>query len=229
MSAAIEPLAIDGAWVITPKQFTDHRGAFLEWFRQDLLEATVGHPLDLRQANASVSAAGVVRGIHFADVPPGQAKYVTCLSGSVLDVVVDLREGSATFGQWDSVLLDTTDRRAVYIAEGLGHAFMALAESSTVAYLCSTSYAPEREHGINPFDPAIGIEWPEVGGDAALAPITSPKDTEAPSLEQARVAGLLPDAQATADYVQELRRRFKSARDDGSWSSFFGGGPENDG
>ena len=86
-----------------------------------------------------MSAPGVLRGIHFSDVPPGQAKYVTCVAGAVLDVVVDIRVGSPTFGQWDSVLLDDVDRREIYLAEGLGHAFMSLADGSTVVYLCSTA------------------------------------------------------------------------------------------
>ena len=115
-------LAVPGAWEITPRQFGDPRGVFLEWFKAERFTEAVGHPLDLQQANCSVSAAGVVRGVHFADVPPGQAKYVTCLTGAVLDVVVDIREGSPTFGTWDTVLLDDTDRRAIYLGEGLGHA-----------------------------------------------------------------------------------------------------------
>ena len=154
----IEPLGIDGAWVVAPKIHGDARGAFLEWFQHPAFEAAVGHRLSLEQANCSVSARGVVRGIHFADVPPSQAKYVTCVSGAVLDVVVDIRVGSPTFGQWESVLLDDRDRRALYLSEGLGHAFCSLADGSTVVYLCSTGYNPGREHGVHPLDPAIGID-----------------------------------------------------------------------
>ncbi|MGH3304191.1 MAG: dTDP-4-dehydrorhamnose 3,5-epimerase family protein, partial [Streptosporangiaceae bacterium] len=87
----IVPLSIAGAWQILPAQHGDSRGLFLEWYRSDRLTETVGYPLQLAQANMSVSARGVVRGIHFADVPPGQAKYVTCVRGAVFDVVVDLR------------------------------------------------------------------------------------------------------------------------------------------
>ena len=105
-------LSIPGAWEITPKQFGDPRGVFLEWFKDAPFAQATGHSLDLQQANMSVSAAGVLRGIHFADVPPGQAKYVTCPKGAVLDVVVDIRVGSPTFGQWDSVLLDDTDQES---------------------------------------------------------------------------------------------------------------------
>ena len=108
-------LAVPGAWEITPRQFGDPRGVFLEWFRSAPFGDAAGHAFDLQQANLSVSAKGVLRGIHFADVPPGQAKYVTCARGAVLDVVVDIRVGSPTFGTWDSVLHDDVDRRAIYL------------------------------------------------------------------------------------------------------------------
>lgn len=186
-------LAIAGAWEITPRQFGDDRGVFLEWFKQATFGDAVGRPLELAQANCSVSAAGALRGIHYADVPPGQAKYVTCVSGSVLDVVVDLRVGSPTFGRWDSVLLDTTDRRAVFVSEGLGHGFLALEDGSTVVYLCSTGYDPAREHEVHPLDPALGIDWPTTGPDGRLLEYElSAKDRGAPTLAEARDAGRLP-------------------------------------
>jgi dTDP-4-dehydrorhamnose 3,5-epimerase len=180
-------------------------GVFLEWFKDEAFAEAVGHRLDLRQANCSVSAAGVLRGIHFADVPPGQAKYVTCLAGAVLDVVVDIRVGSPTFGRWDSVLLDDVDRRAIYLGEGLGHAFLSLADGSTVAYLCSTGYSPGREHGIHPLDPAVGIDWPSTARDGSPLEVQlSDKDRVAPSLAQAREDGLLPDNEAVLAYVRTL-------------------------
>ena len=185
-----------------PRQFGDPRGVFLEWFTDTSFQQAAGHQLDLRQANLSVSAAGVVRGVHFADVPPGQAKYVTCMTGAVLDVVVDIRTGSPTFGQWDTVALDDVDRRAVYLAEGLGHAFMSLADGSSVAYLCSTGYAPDREHGINPLDPDLAITWPD--HDRAgnpVVPLLSAKDEAAVSLAQAQAAGLLPTWEVCAQYA----------------------------
>src|SRR5919202_5624129 len=124
----IRELGIPGAFEVTPVPHRDERGAFLEWFRQDELAAAVGHELELAQANCSISRRGVVRGVHCAEVPPGQAKYVTCSRGAVLDVVVDLRVGSPTFGRWEGVRLDDVDRRAVYLAEGLGHGFCALSD-----------------------------------------------------------------------------------------------------
>ncbi len=199
-------LSVPGAWEITPKQFGDPRGVFLEWFKAGQFEESLGHPLDLQQANMSVSAAGVLRGIHFADTPPGQAKYVTCPKGAVLDVVVDIRVGSPTFGQWDSVLLDDTDRRAIYLGEGLGHAFMALEDDSTVMYLCSTGYSPGREHGIHPLDPEVGIDWPTTARDGSpLTPLLSDKDLVAPGLSEAAAAGLLPTFEQVTAHLESLR------------------------
>lgn len=184
-----------GAFVATPRLFADERGAFWEWYRFDELAEVVGHPLELRQANASVSRRGVMRGIHFADVPPGQAKYVTAVHGAFMDYVIDIRVGSPTFGQWDSVLLDTVDRRSVYLAEGLGHALVALTDDAIVTYLVSTTYAPGREHGITPFDEQIGLDFPLPCDELVL----SAKDAEAPTLAEAAAQGLLPTwAEATA-------------------------------
>ncbi len=190
----ITPLSIEGAWVMEPQIHGDQRGAFLEWYRDDAFVAATGHNLTLRQANCSVSARGTVRGIHFADVPPGQAKYVTCVAGSVLDVIVDIRQGSPTFGQWEGVVLDTIERRAVYLSEGLGHGFAALADGSTVVYLCSEGYEPTREHEVHPLDPAIGIDWQLT--DFQL----SAKDSAAPTLAEAAAAGLLPDYAAARQF-----------------------------
>lgn len=190
-------LSIEGAWEITPQRHGDQRGMFLEWFKESSFVENLGHSFDLAQANLSVSAAGVLRGIHFADVPPSQAKYVTCPQGSVFDVVVDIRVGSPTFGMWDSVLLDDMDRRALYLSEGLGHAFLSLEDGSTVVYLCSEPFTPAREHGINPLDPAIGIDWPTVARDGSpLAYDFSAKDEVAPLLAEAVAAGLLPSYEA---------------------------------
>ena len=199
-------LSVPGAWEITPKQFGDPRGVFLEWFKGAPFAEEAGHALALAQANLSVSAAGVLRGIHFADVPPGQAKYVTCARGAVLDVVVDIRVGSPTYGQWDSVLLDDVDRRAIYLSEGLGHAFLSLEDDSTVLYLCSAPYAPGREHGIHPLDPEIGIDWPTTARDGSpLQYELSGKDSVAPTLAEALESGLLPSADEVARFVAGLR------------------------
>lgn len=197
----VRELTVPGAWEITPKVHSDSRGLFFEWFTDSAFSAFTGHRLDLRQANCSVSSAGVLRGLHFAQLPPSQAKYVTCVSGSVFDVVVDIRVGSPTFGRWDAVLLDGRNRRSVYLAEGLAHGFLALQDDSTVMYLCSTQYSPGREHTIAATDPALGIDWPVVHGGLAL----SERDAEAPSLAEVRAAGLLPTWAETRAFVDGLR------------------------
>jgi dTDP-4-dehydrorhamnose 3,5-epimerase len=197
----VRELAVPGAWEITPQLHADSRGAFYEWFTDSSFSSFAGHRLDLHQANCSVSSAGVLRGLHFAQLPPSQAKYVTCLHGSVFDVVVDIRVGSPTFGKWDAVVLDDRDRRSVYISEGLGHAFLALQDDSTVMYLCSASYAPGREHTINALDPAIGVVWPDVD-----ELVLSDRDREAPSLADVQAAGLLPTWDDTRAFIDELRR-----------------------
>lgn len=198
----ITPLSIAGAFQFTPKQFPDDRGVFLETFKQELFKEATGRTLEVAQVNTSVSKAGTIRGIHFSDVPPSQAKYVFCPKGAILDFVIDIRVGSPTFGHYDSVLLDDVDRRAIFISEGLGHAFMALEEGSVATYLCSTPYAPGREHGINPLCATIGIDWPTSHNGIELTPLLSDKDTEAPGLLKARDAGLLPSFEDARVYLR---------------------------
>jgi dTDP-4-dehydrorhamnose 3,5-epimerase len=202
MVFAVQPLGIEGAWVYTPRVLGDDRGSFAEVFRGAEFVADLGYQLDVAQVNCSVSRRGVIRGIHYADVPPGQAKYVTCVAGAILDVIVDLRSESPSFGKWEAVQLDAATRRAVFLAEGLGHAFTALTDGATALYLCSTPYAPGREHGVHPLDPAIGIAWPT---DEGWEPVLSEKDAAAPSLEEALQAGQLPRYADYAAYREVLR------------------------
>ena len=198
----VRELGIPGAWEITPTIHGDSRGLFFEWLTDRGFTAFAGHRLDVRQANCSVSAAGVLRGLHFAQVPPSQAKYVTCVRGSVFDVVVDIRVGSPTFGQWDSVLLDDSDRRTIYISEGLAHGFLALQDDSTVMYLCSAEYNPQREHTICATDPALAIDWPLVNDAAASL---SDRDAAAPSFEEVRASGILPGWDETRRFIDGMR------------------------
>ncbi|MBO0880348.1 MAG: dTDP-4-dehydrorhamnose 3,5-epimerase [Mycobacterium sp.] len=200
----VRELGVPGAWEITPQLHSDSRGVFFEWLTDREFTAFAGHHLDVRQANCSVSSAGVLRGLHFAQLPPSQAKYVTCLSGSVFDVVVDIRVGSPTFGRWASVLLDDRDRRSVYISEGLAHGFLALQDNSTVMYLCSAEYNPEREHTIRATDATLAIDWPTVDGHPLSM---SGRDRDAPTLDEVRAARLLPSWDEAQAFVGGLPRR----------------------
>ena len=202
----IRELAVRDAYAVDLVPHGDARGRFTEWYRADVLGGALGFPLSLAQANHSVSSRGVLRGVHFALVPPGQAKYVYCPTGRVLDVVVDVRVGSPTFGVHDSVVLDGERPRAVYISEGIGHAFLALEDGSSVTYLVSSPYAPDREFGISPLDPALDLPWP---ADVELE--LSAKDEAAPTLEEARAQGILPTMEQCAARYAELRKAATAA------------------
>lgn len=181
-------LSIPHAFEFTPTVHRDARGSFTEWYQFEAVEEAVGHPLNLKQGNASVSQEGVARGIHYALVPPSQAKYVTVTHGAVLDYIVDIRVGSPTFGQWESVLLDDESHRAVYLAEGLGHAFVTLTDGATVSYLVSEVFNPTRELAINLQDPDVGLQFPVDMTELQL----SPKDVDGASLADSLAAGSLP-------------------------------------
>lgn len=170
-------LTIQGAWVFSPLFHHDQRGYFLEAFTASSLMGVTQRGLVLAQMNCSVSRRGTLRGIHAATRPPGQAKYVMCVAGEVLDVVVDLRPESTTFGRWDSVTLSEDNRSALFISEGLGHGFCVLSESATLIYATSTAYDPAREYAVNPLDPMLDIPWPK---DFELC--ISERDSQAPSV-----------------------------------------------
>ena len=196
----IRELAVPDCYVLELVPHGDSRGSFVEWFRANVLSEAIGYPFGLAQANHSVSARGALRGVHYALVPPGQAKYVYCPAGKVLDVIVDVRVGSPTFGVHDTVLLDSDNPRAVFLSEGVGHAFVSLAPASSATYLLSSPYAPEREFGIDPMDPELDLPWP-----ADLEFELSAKDRKAPSLAEARERGLLPTMERCAARYAELR------------------------
>jgi len=182
------PLGLAGAYEIRNVVHGDGRGEFAEWFRFDTIEAETGYRFPVRQANVSRSQKGVVRGIHFCQIPPGQAKLVTCMTGRILDIVVDVRDGSATFGQWKAAELSAAERNAMLLPVGVGHAFVALDDITTVCYLVSAVYTPTREFGINPLDPELAIDY-QLPVDQLLL---SPKDQDAPSLQEALEQGILP-------------------------------------
>ncbi len=196
----IRELAVPDSYLLDLVPHGDSRGRFVEWYRADVLAEATGSGLPLAQANHSVSARGSLRGVHFALVPPGQAKYVYCPAGKVMDVVVDVRVGSPTFGVHDAVVLDSEQPRAMYLAEGLGHAFVALADGSSVTYLVSSGYAPEREFAVHPLDPALDLPWPS---DMNFE--LSAKDLAAPTLEQARESELLPTFEQCQAFYASLR------------------------
>ena len=184
----ITALSIAGAFAITNTVHSDERGEFVEWFRADYLHDATGIDFSTIQANLSVSQKGTLRGIHFADLPPGQAKYVMCPTGAILDYVVDIRVGSPTFGTWEAVTITAQDRNAILLDLGLGHAFVALEEGTTVTYLVTDHYKPQAEHAINPRDRDLGLEFPFSGQQL----LVSAKDRDAPSLQDALSSGMLP-------------------------------------
>ncbi|WP_033442656.1 dTDP-4-dehydrorhamnose 3,5-epimerase family protein [Saccharothrix sp. NRRL B-16314] len=194
----VRELKISGAFEFIPSVFPDDRGLFVAPFQETAFLEAVGHPLRVAQTNHSESRRGVVRGVHFADTPPGQAKYVHCPRGRLLDVVVDLRVGSPTFGEWDAVELSSDRFNSMYLAEGLGHALMALEDGTITAYMCSEGFNPKAERAVHPL--SLGLPWP-----ADVTPLLSPKDTAAPTLEEARDAGLLPSYDDCVAWYEKLR------------------------
>lgn len=195
----ISELAISGSWLISHKKFDDSRGFFYESFKADVLENALKRNFSIAQANTSVSKKGAIRGIHYALVPPSQAKYVQCLKGEIRDFVIDVRTGSKTFGQHDFVDLTGENPQAIFIEEGLAHAFVALSDEAIVAYLVSAPYNPEREKAINPLDEQLNIDWilPQVE--------ISEKDQKAPSLSQAESLGLLPKFDDCKSFINQLK------------------------
>jgi dTDP-4-dehydrorhamnose 3,5-epimerase len=177
-------LGIKGCWELSLNRFEDERGAFSELFVDYKFESLVDSKLIIRQANLSVSHRGVLRGLHWADVPPGQSKYVFCPQGKVLDILVDLRRTSKTFLRWEAVELSSAKPSAVYIPNGVGHGFLAIEDNTLISYFCSESYSPNTERTLNPFDERIGIPWDHFKETYDLGNlILSPRDGNAPNVE----------------------------------------------
>lgn len=185
--------AIKGAWVVTPKLHLDSRGSFQEAFRVDLLESVFGGIFEVKQVNQSISKFGALRGIHYSNSPQGQAKYVFCNKGRVLDFIVDLRMESQTFGDSISIHLSEENARALLLSPGLGHGFLSLAPDSTVTYLCNKFYSPSEELSVNVLDPDLNLNIGRVLGDQDISnPIVSERDSRAIRLSEAKELGLLP-------------------------------------
>ncbi|MEU0247463.1 dTDP-4-dehydrorhamnose 3,5-epimerase [Streptomyces sp. NPDC006235] len=182
-------LAVEGALEFTAPVFADDRGLFVSPLQQQPFETAHGGPLfKTAQSNHSKSRRGVVRGIHYTVTPPGTAKYVYCANGRSLDIVVDTRVGSPTYGRWDAVVLDPVDFRAVYLPIGVGHAFVALTDDTVMSYLISGPYVARNELALSVLDPRLGLPIPE-----DIEPILSQRDIAAPTLAEAERQGLLPD------------------------------------
>ena len=184
----LTPLGIDGAWLAESPVWSDDRGFFREWFKSEDVKAATGREFGIEQANISLSSAGTLRGIHYSIAPRGQAKWITCVSGSIQDVIVDIRPDSKTFGNWIEVELRGDSGKAVLISEGLGHGFLALEDNTAVAYLVSTPFSPTDEFEINPLDEKIGVKW---GMDLKSLKISG-KDKIAPTLAERLASGELP-------------------------------------
>ena len=192
------PLKISGSWKIEFQKFEDNRGFFYESFKADEFPKLIGRNFDIKQTNTSSSSKGSVRGIHYALVPPSQAKLVQCQRGSIKDYVIDIRIDSPTFGQFEAIDLDEKATSAIFIEEGLAHAFVALENNTVVTYYVSEKYNPEREKGINPFDKKLNVKWPDV------ELILSEKDKVAISLDQAKSEGLLPIFDDCKTFIKSL-------------------------
>ena len=193
-----QPLKISGSWKIEFQKFDDNRGFFYESFKEEDFKKLIGRNLNIKQTNTSSSSKGSVRGIHYALVPPSQAKLVQCQRGSIKDYVIDIRVGSPTFGQFEEIELNENSASAVFIEEGLAHAFVALENQTVVTYFVTEKYNPEREKGINPFDKTLNVKWPD------LELILSDKDKQAISLEEAKNQGLLPSFDECKKFIKTL-------------------------
>ena len=184
----LSKLAIDCSWHAESPVWADDRGSFREWFKSEDVLAATGIDFSVAQANISESKRGVVRGIHYSLAKAGQAKWVTCVSGAIRDVIVDIRPESDSYGQFVAVDLLASSGQAVLIGSGLGHGFIALEDHTTVAYLVSSAFSPREEFEINPLDPDLSIDW----GMPVNQLLLSPKDAAAPGLMQRSLQGQLP-------------------------------------
>ena len=185
------PLGIEGVWLAESPVWHDDRGFFREWFKSDDIYEATGVDFSIQQANISRSKRGVIRGIHYSLAPEGQAKWVTCVQGSILDVVVDIRPASATFKKYEIVELNGEEGLSLLIGAGLGHGFLTLEENTTISYLLSSPYSPNFEYEIQPTDPELSIDWhlELIGGHEV---VISPKDIQAQTLRELQTSGKLP-------------------------------------
>lgn len=193
-------MAVPDAFHITPHKHGDVRGNFYESFRHDKLAAEIGRPVPVVQVNYSVSRRSTLRGLHGTLLPPGQAKVVCVVRGAVLDIVVDLRIGSPTFGVHEANRMTAESGDTVFVAEGLVHGFLALTDDTCVSYLCSTEFVPGTQIDIDPFDAELDLPW-----KLSETPLMSHKDSAAVSVATARKAGWLPSYEDCLAHYAALR------------------------
>ena len=174
---------IAGLWIIEPKVLSDSRGYFMESFKQEVFNQNVGK-VDFIQENESGSSRGVLRGLHYQLAPYSQAKLVRVIEGTVLDVAVDLRKGSPTFGKYMAVELSGQNKRQFYIPQGFAHGFHVLSERAVFTYKVDNPYMPSHERSLRFDDPQIGIDWQITDPENV---ILSEKDKSAPLLAEADI------------------------------------------
>ena len=175
--------AIPGVWIIEPKVFKDARGYFMEAWKKAEFEEQVGK-IEFVQDNESCSSKGVLRGLHYQLAPYSQSKLVRVIKGSVLDVAVDLRKGSPTFGQYVAVELSAENKRQLFIPQGFAHGFQVLSEEAIFTYKVDNPYMPTHERGLRFDDPTVGVAWQPM--DASILKL-SDKDKNAPFLQEAEI------------------------------------------
>jgi len=177
-----EPIQIDGAFLLRPKVFGDSRGFFLEMWNRKIFRE-IGIDVDFVQDNHSRSARNVLRGMHYQIDGHAQGKLVWVSSGTVFDALVDLREGSPTFGQWDGRLLTCENHERLWVPPGCAHGFLVVSENADFHYKCTNYYAPTHERVLRWDDPTVGIRWPILEG---TEPTVSPRDASGTTFDQCR-------------------------------------------
>lgn len=179
--------SIKGAWLVDPIRHGDDRGWFQELFKRSAVKNATGFEFSPVQINVSQSSQGVVRGIHYSIAPEGQAKYVSVLDGEIDDYIIDVREGSPTFGKWQRVRITAQQGNSVLLGSNLAHAFQVVSKMATVCYAVTAEFNPTAEKAINPFCPELAIAW-----DTSFPAVLSPKDEAAPLLREVLNSHLLP-------------------------------------
>jgi len=181
-------IALEGPLLITPRVFGDDRGFFFESWNQRAFAAALeadGQPVpDFVQDNHSRSSSGVLRGLHYQLPPHPQGKLVRCVLGEIFDVAVDIRRGSATFGQWVGARLSASNHQQLWVPAGFAHGFLTLSEHAEVLYKTTDFWSRDCERAIRWDDPQLGISWPPLEGATAAAPLLSEKDAAAPLLAE---------------------------------------------